>query len=35
MDFDTSLIKIGQELGKLCKIEYFNIGGMNAAILNI
>ena len=35
MNFDTNLIKIGGELRKLWTIEYFNIGGMGAAILNI
>ena len=35
MNFDTYLIKIGGELRKLWTIEYFNIGGMGAAILNI
>ena len=35
MNFDTNLIKIGVELRKLWTIEYFNIGGMGAAILNI
>ena len=35
MDFDTNLIKIGKELIKLWTTEYFNIGGMGAAILNI
>ena len=35
MNFDTILIKIGGKLSKLLKIEYFNIGGMGAAILNI
>ena len=35
MHFDTNLIIIGGELRKLCTIEYFNIGGMDAAILNI
>ena len=29
------LIKIGGELRKLWPVEYFNIGGMGAAILNI
>ena len=33
MNFDTNLIKISGEIRKLC--EYFNIGGMGAAILNI
>ena len=32
MNFDT---KIGGELKKLWTTEYFNIGGMGAAILNI
>ena len=37
MNFDTNLIKIGGKLStcKLYKIDYFNIGGMGAAILNI
>ena len=35
MNFDTNLIKIGQELRKLRTTEYFNIGGMGAVILNI
>ena len=35
MNFDTNLIKIGDELRKLWATEYFNIGGMSAAILNI
>ena len=35
MNFDTILIKIGQEIRKLWTIEYFNIGGMGTAILNI
>ena len=35
MYFDTNLIKIGGELRKLWITEYFNIGGMGAAILNI
>ena len=35
MNFDINLIKIGRELRKLQMIEYFNIGGMGAAILNI
>ena len=35
MNFDTNLIKIGGELRKLWTIEYFNICGMGAAILNI
>ena len=35
MNADTNLIKIGQELRKLWTIEYFKIGGMGAAILNI
>ena len=35
MNFDTNLIKIGGELRKLWAIEYVNIGGMSAAILNI
>ena len=35
MKFDTNFIKIGGELRKLWTIEYFNIGGMAAAILNI
>ena len=35
MNFDTNSIRIGGELRKLWSIEYFNIGGMGAAILNI
>ena len=35
MNFDTNLIKIGGELGKLWALEYFNISGMGAAIVNI
>ena len=35
MNFDTNLIKIGGELRKLWSIEYFYIGGIGAAILNI
>ena len=35
MDFDTNLIKIGGKLRKLRTIEYLNIDGMGAAILNI
>ena len=35
MNFDTHLIKIGGKLSKLLTIEYFNIVGMGAAILNI
>ena len=35
MNFDTNLIKIGGKLSKLQPIEYFNIGGIGAAILNI
>ena len=35
MNFDTNLIKIGGESRKLWSFEYFNIGGMVAAILNI
>ena len=35
MNFDTSLIKIDEELRKLWPTEYFNIGGMGPAILNI
>ena len=35
MNFVTNLIKIGGELRKFWTIEYFNIGGMSAAILNI
>ena len=35
MNLDTNLIKIGEKLRKLWTIEYFNIGGMGAAILNI
>ena len=35
MIFDTNLIKIGGKLSKLLTIEYFNIGGIGAAILNI
>ena len=35
MNFDTNLIKISEKLSKLQTIEYFNIGGMGATILNI
>ena len=35
MNFDTNLIKIGQELRMLWTIEYFNFAGMGDAILNI
>ena len=35
MNFITNLIKIGQELSKLCTIEYFNIDWMGTAILLI
>ena len=35
MNFDTNLIKIRGEFRKLRTIEYFNIGGMGTAILNI
>ena len=35
MNFDTNLIKIGGELRKIWTIEYVNISGMGAAILNI
>ena len=35
MNLDANLIKIGGELRKLWTIEYFYIGGMDAAILNI
>ena len=35
MNCDTNLIKIGGKLSKLYTIEYFNIVGMSAAILNI
>ena len=35
MNFDTNLIKIGGKFSKLQTTEYFNIGGMGAAILNI
>ena len=35
MNFDSDLMKIGGELRKLWTIEYFNIGGMGTAILNI
>ena len=35
MNFDTNLIEIGGELRKLWTVEYFNIGRMGAAILNI
>ena len=35
MSFNANLIKIGGELRKLWTSEYFNIGGMCAAILNI
>ena len=35
MNSNTDLIKIGGKLSKLYTIEYFNIGGMGATILNI
>ena len=35
MNFDTNLIKIGGKISNLWTIEYFTIGGMGAAILNI
>ena len=35
MNFDTNLIKIGQEVRKLWTIEYFNIGDKGTTILNI
>ena len=35
MNFYTNSIKIDGELRNLWKIEYMNIGGMGAAILNI
>ena len=35
MNFDINLIKIGGKLSKLSTIEYFNISGIGAAILNI
>ena len=35
MNSYTNLIKLGGELRKLWTNEYFNIGGMGAAILNI
>ena len=35
MNFDTDLIKIDGELRKIRTIEYLNIDGMGAAILNI
>ena len=35
MNFDTNLIKIGRKLRKLWTIDWFKIGGMGAAILNI
>ena len=35
MNFDTNLIKISGKLSELQTIEYFNISGMGAAILNI
>ena len=35
MNFDANFIKIGGELRMLWTSEYFNIGGMGAAILNI
>ena len=35
MNSDTNLSKIGGKLRKLQTIEYFNTGGMGAAILNI
>ena len=35
MNFDKKFIKNSQELRKLWTIEYFDIGGMGAAILNV
>ena len=35
MNFDTNMTKMSGELRKLRTIEYFNIGGMDTAILNI
>ena len=35
MNFDINLMKIGGKLSRLQTIEYFNIGGMGAAFLNI
>ena len=35
MDFYSNLTEIGGQLRKLWATEYFNIGGMCAAILNI
>ena len=35
MNFDANLIKIVRKLSMLSTIEYFNIGDMGAAILNI
>ena len=35
MNFVTNLIKLGWKLSKLITIEYFNIDGMGADILNI
>ena len=35
MNFDTNLIKSDGKLRKLYTIEYLNVGGMGAAILNI
>ena len=35
MDFDTSVIKIGWKMGKLCTFEKIQYGQQLAAILNI
>ena len=35
MDFDTNLTEISGQLRKLWTVEYFNMGGMGATILNI
>ena len=35
MNFDTNFINNGGELRTLWTVEYFNIDGMGAAILNI
>ena len=35
MNFDTSLIKIGQEITKLWLFEDFNMDDIGTAILNI
>ena len=35
MNFDANMIKIGGKLRKLWSTDYFNIGGIGTAILNI